>query len=175
MQYAYQKLMQEHDLTYGELPSDAKIGIDAIKNIEKSISMVEKRGKTVSQSVLNKIRANDKWVVAEIIDYIEDTDNNDDELPYEKKEIEAELKKEAAPELTAEQKNALAIEVELESLHKSGTKEWDVDSIKQSAPNTFKVLFDTYDDEDSENGVETSYYSLLEQGTDTRIFTIRKK
>jgi hypothetical protein len=173
MQYAYQKLMEEHDLTYGELPSDAKIGIDAIKNIEKSIVMIEKKGKTVSQSVLNKIRANDKWVVAEIIDYIEDTDNNDDELPYEKKEIEAELKKDAAPELTAEQKTALAIENELEAMHKSGRKEWDIDSINSAAPKAYAELFEAYDEDDKENGVETSRYRLVE--TDDKIFTITKK
>ena len=173
MEYAYEKLMKQHNLTYAELPSDAKVGIDTIKNIEKSIAMVEKRGKTVSQSVINKIKANDKWIVNEILDYVDDTDNNDDELPYEKKEIEAEIKKDAAPELTADQQKALAIEAELENMHKSGRKEWDIDSINSAAPKTYAELFEAYDDEDKENGVATSRYSLIE--TSERIFTITKK
>lgn len=173
MEYAYEKLMHEHQLTYAELPIDAKVGIDTIKNIEKSITMLEKKGKKVSQSVINKIKANDKWIVSEIIDYVDDTDNNDDELPYEKKEIESELKKEADPELTADQKKSLAIEAELESMHKSGRKEWDIDSINSAAPKTYAELFEAYDDEDKENGVATSRYSLIE--TSERIFTITKK
>ena len=102
MEYAYEKLMQQHKLSYAELPSDAKVGIDTIKNIEKSITMLEKKGKKVSQSVINKIKANDKWIVNEILDFVDDTDKNSDDLPYEKKEIEAEIKQEAAPELTAD-------------------------------------------------------------------------
>jgi hypothetical protein len=91
MQYAYQKLMAENDLTLAELPEDAKLGIEAIKNIEKAVNMAEKKGKRVSPQTMAKIKANDKWVVREILDYIDDEDENEEEMPYEDDEIIEEI------------------------------------------------------------------------------------
>ena len=116
MQYAYEKLMQEYELSHSELPEDAKLGIEAIKNIEKAVNMAEKSGKKINPQTMAKIKANDKWVVREILDY--------------------------------------------------------VDEFKGVAPNTYKVLFDNFD-EDDDNGVETNRYKLIE--TDEEIFTISKK
>ena len=58
-------------------------------------------------------------------------------------------------------------------MFKSGSKEWDIDSINTAAPKTYAELFEAYDDEDKENGVATLRYPLIE--TSERIFTITKK
>ena len=92
IKYAYQKLMAEHKLTVAQLPEDAKIGITAIMNIEKAISMAEKKGKKISPDTIAKIKANDKWVVNEILDFIDDTDKNADEIPHEEEEVIDEIK-----------------------------------------------------------------------------------
>jgi hypothetical protein len=92
IKYAYQKLMAENKLTVAQLPEDAKIGITAIMNIEKAISMAEKKGKKISPDTIAKIKANDKWVVNEILDFLDDTDKNADEIPHEEEEVIDEIK-----------------------------------------------------------------------------------
>ncbi len=91
IKYAYQKLMAEHKLTIADLPSDAKIGIEAIMNIEKAINMAEKKGKKINPNTIAKIKANDKWVVNEILDFLDDTDKNSDEIPHEEEEVIEEI------------------------------------------------------------------------------------
>ena len=181
MELQYQKAMAEYNLAYKDLPEDAQVGIDNIRDVQKGITMLEKKGKQVQPKTLKKISAMDKWVYYEILDHVQGTDENDDDMGVDAKEVVKEIKQQAgelksesaAPELTADQKKALAIEAELEAMFKSGTKEWDIDSINTAAPKTYAELFEAYDDEDKENGVATSRYSLLE--TSERIFTITKK
>lgn len=91
IKYAYQKLMEEHKLTVAELPEDAKIGITAIMNIEKAVNMAEKKGKKINPDTIAKIKANDKWVVNEILDFIDDTDKNKAEIPHEEEEVIEEI------------------------------------------------------------------------------------
>ena len=168
MQYAYEKLMQEYELSHSELPEDAKLGIEAIKNIEKAVNMAEKSGKKINPQTMAKIKANDKWVVREILDYVDDDDKNAEEMPFEDDEIIDDINKANNPE----KELGFSIESELENMFKSGKKEFDLNEVKGVAPNTYKVLFDNFD-EDDDNGVETNRYKLIE--TDEEIFTISKK
>ena len=171
MKYAYEKLMAEYELTFNELPSDAKVGINAIKNIEKAISMANAKGRRVSSDTMAKIKANDKWIVNEILDYIEDTDENDEEMPEDAEEIIDEIKNEGQVQLSEDQKYALEIENELKRMYESGTKEYTIESVKSYARNTYSLLFDSYEDGE-ENGVATSRYKLIE--TQPKVFTISK-
>jgi TATA-binding protein-associated factor Taf7 len=91
IKYAYEKLMQEKKLSVNDLPEDAKVGITILKDIEKSRKMAEKGGKTVSDKTIAKIKANDKWVVNEILDFLDETDENEDDMPYDGEEIEEEI------------------------------------------------------------------------------------
>jgi hypothetical protein len=168
MQYAYQKLMAENNLTLAELPEDAKLGIEAIKNIEKSINMAEKSGKRVSPQTMAKIKANDKWVVREILDYIEDEDENSDEMPYDDDEIIDEINDANNPK----KQLGFTVESELEKMFLTNEKEFELAEIKRIAPTTYSVIFDGFDD-DADNGVETNKYRLIE--TDDEIFTLTKK
>ena len=60
--------MQEYDLSFGELPEDARTGIEQIKDVEKAINMLSNRGKKPTDKTLKKLRAMDKWVYYEILD-----------------------------------------------------------------------------------------------------------
>lgn len=170
--FAYEQLMQEHNLSISDLPEDAKIGITTLKDIEKSVKMAEKKGNTVSDKTLAKIKANDKWVVKEILDFIDETDENEDDMPYDGEEIEEEIEEEY--EEPQPQNSALgqSIEKELTEMFNSGKKEWTTNQIKSGFKNTYNTLFDNYDD-DGENGIETSNFRLLESGDE--LFTISKK
>jgi hypothetical protein len=168
MQYAYQKLMAENNLTLAELPEDAKLGIEAIKNIEKAVNMAEKSGKKVSPQTMAKIKANDKWVVREILDYIDDEDKNDDEMPHDDDEIIDEINDANNPK----KQLGFTVEAELEKMFLTNEKEFELAEIKRIAPTTYGVIFDGFDD-DGDNGVETNKYRLIE--TDDEIFTLTKK
>jgi hypothetical protein len=168
MQYAYQKLMAENDLTLAELPEDAKLGIEAIKNIEKAVNMAEKSGKKVNPQTMAKIKANDKWVVREILDYIEDEDENSDEMPHDDDEIIDEINDANNPK----KQLGFTVESELEKMFLTNEKEFELAEIKRIAPTTYGVIFDGFDDE-GDNGVETNKYRLIE--TDDEIFTLTKK
>ena len=68
----------------------------------------------------------------------------------------------------------LQIEDELTQMYETGEKEWDIEDIRKVAKKTYDLIFDNFDD-DEENGVETSSYSLLEKDGEEMVFMLRKK
>lgn len=81
-------------------------------------------------------------------------------------------------ELTDEQKLGLEIETELEALYNSGKKVFTIDELETLAPKTYDLLYEVCEEEDSENGVETSKYKLIEDSqeeSETVTFKISKK
>jgi hypothetical protein len=80
-------------------------------------------------------------------------------------------------ELTAEQKLGLSIEAELETLFKMGKGSFSIEEIEPIAPKTYDLLYDVCEEEDSENGVETSRFKLVEaEGQNGEVtFKITKK
>lgn len=169
--YAYEKLMNENGLKLHQLPEDAQIGIKGIKQLENAIKMTEKRGQSVSEDVMKKLRANDKWVATEIIAFLDDEDPGT-EIPFEADEVIEEMQNKE-PELTENQKLGLAIEKELLGiLGQHSNMELSADDLKSEAPRTYKVIFETYE-EGGENGLKTSKVSLME--TDELVFTLAKQ
>lgn len=174
MEFYYKKALEKNNLTIKQLPEDAQTGIDNINDILKGISMLEKRGKQATPKTLKKLQAMDKWVYYEILDFLEGTDENEDKMPVNTKEVIEEIKEQANEQvlnLTEEQKYALTIENELKSLYESGVKEYTIESVKTNAKNIYNILFDSYEDGE-ENGVATSRYKLIE--TKPKVFTISK-
>ena len=162
MEFQYIKAMREHDLTYGDLPEDAQTGIDQIKDIEKGINMLEKSGKFPTEKTNRKIKAMDKWVYYEILDHVNETDKNEDEIPYDASEIKGELSTEGKTGMqNSIDPKGLKIDEELKTLFTIGTK-FSIDDIESKAPICYNALFDAYDP-DEENGVVTSKYSLVEK------------
>lgn len=203
VKYAYQKLMEEHKLTVAELPEDAKIGITAILNIEKAIKMAEKKNKKISPDTIAKIKANDKWVVNEILDFIDDTDKNKAELPHDEDEVIEEIEEFIDDEndvvLEGDEEDEEEQEADLDEA-KNNSKE----GIAQNKAIALGVLIegeltemhtsgkiDWHSDEikakhkntyntlfenyvdGEENGIETTNYKLIEKSEE--IFTISKK
>ena len=81
-------------------------------------------------------------------------------------------------ELTDEQKLGLAIESELEALFNTGKKNFTIEEIEPLAPKTYDLLYDVCEEEDSENGIETGKFKLIEDTNgddDNIIFKITKK
>jgi cobalamin biosynthesis protein CobT len=91
MKLAYQKLLEDNKLTVKELPKDARIGIRHIDKLYEAIQKNIEAGVTVSKSAMEKLRANDKWIVAEILDYLDEKENPEDHIPHDSEEIEEEI------------------------------------------------------------------------------------
>jgi len=186
MEFQYKKAMESNDLKFVDLPEDAQIGITQIKDIEKAMHMLEKNGKTPKEKTLKKIKAVDKWVYYEILDYLQETDKNKDEKPHEKDEILDDLSDDAkdkggssddnndggTPELDENAKLGLAIELELEKMHETGQTEWDIEDVRKVAKKTYDLLFDTYED-GAENGITTTKYSIIEKSAGEK-FVLKK-
>ncbi len=203
IKYAYQKLMAENKLTVAQLPEDAKIGITAIMNIEKAISMAEKKGKKISPDTIAKIKANDKWVVNEILDFLDDTDKNADEIPHEEEEVIDEIKEtiegkgddddsdvddddsddddskdttkdETKEGIAKEKEKALGVLIEGELAEMH--KSGKVDWHSDEIKAKYKNTYNTLFDnyvDGEENGIETTNFLLKEKSEE--IFTISKK
>jgi hypothetical protein len=176
MELAYEKLMAEHGLTLAELPTDAKTGIKSVKQIAHAMHMTEQRGHTVKQATIDKLKANDKWTVREILDYVENKDTNSEELPNDTEEVIEEIQEDEeansmSPEDQAKFDQGVAIETELENLSGSGKLSYTTEELKSSAPKTYKVIFDTYT-QGEQNGVKTTRFSLIESPDQEQTFNL---
>jgi hypothetical protein len=198
----YKKAVEQYGVKTTELSDNAQIGIASIEEILRALNTLERKGKSPQARSLAKLKALDHWVYQEILDYVQDTDTNTDNAPVDPKTTVKEVKEEvaaataaattAAATKTAATKTAdpaqtaattttaapepdqegLEIEAELAEMHKSGRKDWDIESVQKVAKKTYKVLFDNYEDGQT-NGVQTTHYSLIESTPKT--FTLTKK
>jgi hypothetical protein len=167
----YKQALEQYNINESDLPEDAQIGITIITDTLKAANMLEKRGKSITEKTVKKIKAMDKWIYYEILDTVNDTDNNDDEMPFDKKEVIAEIE-EQTKEPKVDNEKGKSVEMELSKLYESGKKIYTLNELKASAKKTYDVIFDNYD-ESGDNGVMTSNYELIE--TDKETFTLTKK
>jgi hypothetical protein len=173
----YVKELQTYGLKVKDLTEDGQVGVSEIKKTLDYIKIKEREGKTPTDNVLKKIKTIDKWVCFEIYDMVEDTDENEDEIPHDSEEIieeleeeysedeDDDLEKDEQPENVKQVVKTNAdgnrINTELVELGKSGKNEYTIDEIKRVAPTTYKAIFDVYQ-KGEQNGVQTHTYSLIE-------------
>ena len=180
MEFKYKKLMEENDLALNQIPEDAKTGIDEINKVLRGITMRERAGKKVLPGTLKKLATMDKWVTYEILDYLHDTDKNDDDMPINADDVLKDLNKDDTPptpttqpiDLQPVDQLGLKIDQELDNFFQSGKTSFTIDEIRSSAKNTYKEIWDNYE-EGEENGIITSKYSLLEG--DDKTFNLKLK
>jgi hypothetical protein len=180
MEFKYKKLMEENDLALNQIPEDAKTGIDEINKVLRGITMRERAGKKVLPGTLKKLATMDKWVTYEILDYLHDTDKNDDDMPINADDVLKDLNKDDTPptpppppiDLQPVDQLGLKIDQELDNFIQSGKTSFTIDEIRSSARNTYKEIWDNYE-EGEENGIITSKYSLLEG--DDKTFNLKLK
>lgn len=175
MEFQYEKELKKHGLNYSELSEDAQTGIDQIADIKKALVMLEKSGKKPTAKTLKKVKAMDKWVCYEIYDHVNDTDQNDDDMPYNEEDVLDEIEEQVKDDMDDYENNSKGkqVEQEIKNLYDNGVKTIDIEDLKAKAPNCYNILFDTYDPEE-ENGIETSNYSLIE-GKEDDMFHVKKR
>lgn len=176
---AYEILLEEHKLTIAELPADAQTGIRSIKEIERVVSMAEKGGKKVATHTMDKIRSLDKWVVREILDFVEDKETNSSAPPVSAEKIIAEIKKDEKAEEVKEETPAVEVDprgvkcdLEFAALLKDNKTELTLEQVKEFAPYVYSLIFDNHTN-DLENGITTTHYIISE--TTTNNFKLVKR
>lgn len=183
MDLIYKKELQKHGLSVSDLPEDAQTGIEQINDVLKALRMLEQKGKKPTAKSLKKLKAMDKWVYYEILDYLHDSDDNEDEIPHDADEIIDEIDTgNAKPSNNVnndedeEDEDAdpigVQIDVELSALYATGKTVYTIDELQAQADETYGILFSIYED-GAENGIVTSTYSLMEQKDKT--FKLKKK
>lgn len=179
MEFGYEKLMKEHNLTLNDLNDDAINGINTIKDIEKSINMLSKRGKNVSAKVLSKMKSNDKWVCGEILEILDGKERNKtDEVPFDEEEIIEQIDEENNDYNNDEEYTesvdpiGIRIDSDLDVAYMNGNTRMSLDDLKNVSHTAYDVIFNNYET-NTRNGIQTTYFELLE--TDKYIFTLTKK
>jgi hypothetical protein len=166
MELKYVEELEKNGLQVKDLPEDARTGIKEINKALSFIKMGEAKGKKTSPDAIKKIKAMDKWVLYEIYDFVEDTDKNEDEIPYESYDIQEDLETQKNNQENNVQSipargDGNKINSELEQLLKANRTELTINEIKSYAPNTYDAIFDVYV-KGEQNGVQTKSYSLIE-------------
>jgi hypothetical protein len=170
MELQYKKAIEENSLSINQLPEDAITGIEQINHVLKGINMCKKSGKPIKESVYKKLKAMDKWVYYEILDYLYDTEKNKNDIPYDEEDFE--------DDLYMKDNNSkiddlgMQIENELNELYDSGKTSYSIDELKNKAKKTYNELFQAYEN-GSENGITTSKYILIEDSN--KMFNLKLK
>ena len=173
MELKYKQVLADNNLSVSSLPEDAQTGIDQINDVMRALNMLSKNGKKPTAKTLRKLKALDKWVMYEILDFVQDTDNNSDEIPHEADEIIEEIKDvNVNDEEKGDDKNyqlGLKIESGFDKMITSKS-EWDIEEVRSANRPAYDLLFDTYN-EDEDNGIVTSKYAFTE--TDNGTFELK--
>lgn len=153
---------------------------------------LERKGNSISPETFKKLKALDKWVYYEILDFINDTDQNQEQMPYEADEITEEMQNDSDTEFSQEDEQqddetdddgesnyiegdtnlGNRIDLELNTLFSTGKTTFSMEELKIDAKAAYNVIFDNYD-HDSKNGIETSNFKLVE--TEEEVFKLTKK
>lgn len=171
---AYQKLMRDNQITLEELPTDARIGIKSVDKIAHAIKMTEQRGQKTTSETLDKLKANDKWVVREILDYMEEKDSNQGAIPNNANDVVKEINSTMSPEEKTKFDEGVRLEGEMAELTKSGKTNFTAEELNKMAPKCFKKIFETYE-EGQPNGIGTTKFSLIEDKTNLKTFNLKNK
>ena len=138
MELKYLQALEEYNVSPKNLPADIKTGINLIQDILRGLATIEKKGMSPKPETMKKLIALDKWVYYDILDFVNETDNNDDNMPVDGKEVVEDIK-EQIKEAEVDQKElqlGLKIESELEALHKANVESVDIDTLRSKAPVT---------------------------------------
>lgn len=174
MAFAYEILIEKHNLKVEELPEEVQIAIDGIKDSMKGINMAkktaEKNGKVYKESegVIKKTKQLDSWACRSIREYLDGKETSTD-APTDGEEI-LELINNEKSEPTVELAEGNEIDLQLQAMLTEGITEVSTEVLKDRCPKAYKLIFESYV-EGEENGLETTNFSLTENESKNYILT----
>lgn len=179
MEFGYEKLMKENNLTLNDLNDDARNGIAIIRSTMLVINREAKKGKTVSDLTWGKVKSNDKWVCGEILEILDGKERNKtDEVPFDEEDIIEQVDEDneeinnEIDETESVDPIGIRIDSELDVAYMNGNTRISLDELKNVSHTAYDVIFNNYET-NTRNGIQTTYFELLE--TDKYIFTLTKK
>ena len=127
----------------------------------------------MSAAIIADIKTFDKWIVREILDYVEDKETNNPDPIVTPEEIIADIKEETPPPATETPAPAtepiveadpsgLKCDAEFEEMIKTGKTDVTFEEMKNLCPTAEKLIFDDYVKDGSDNGLSTTYFLCKE-------------
>ncbi len=157
--------LDDKDPNHGVIPNTAD---EVIKTLEEETAAAEAEKKKQEdlkkeqEAAAEKKRLEDEQVSA------------DKKALEEKERLEKEAKDKKVEENIEEKPDPTGIKIDeqFKVMFDSGKHEYSLEEIKTAAPTAHAFIFDNYD-QAGDNGIETTYYSLLEMKEN--VFTLTKK
>jgi hypothetical protein len=193
MKLGYEKLMEENNIEEKDLSKDLIVVIREVKQLKSIIQSKRNIGQTPTPETMSKLRFKDKWIVNELLDYIEDSDEDDDDdsddtdqdtdqnLADDSDDDDSDDDEDDDSDDDASddddndeiEADGVLIDSELIALLNSGKSTITFTDLKNLAPETEKLIFQNYEP-NSENGIITTNFSLIETAQNSEIFKISK-
>ena len=168
--FNYTKIIERYKVDRSELPNSIVSGINDINIVVRKIKDKERSGESVGAEVSKKLTRLDRWVCGELMDFINETDNNDDEAPVEAKEILDDIEEGTDKKVSADPKG-VKIEAELKAMYDNDFRTLTAEKLSNVAPISYDVILQGYE-EGGKNGIKTSAYSLIE--SEKEVFKVTK-
>jgi len=199
MQLGYEKLMDEYDLTAEDFDKETQAGIRSITHLKNLIESKRRVGSKITPEAIDKIKFADKSLINEILDYIEDNDLDETDDEKNEDDLEADTKggnadngdgsnddadneenddredEEGEDDMGDEGSADIGdiLDNEFRNLLSQGMTNVRLDQLRGSAPKTYEIIWDEYENGEI-NGIETSFFRLVETAPDSLQFTLSK-
>ena len=180
MKLGFEKLLEEHDIEVESLPNDLQISIEELQNSKERILAKTRIGHNVSEQTLERLRVKDQMVVRALLELIEDEDEDEDNEGEDEDNNnmgnnynEQDGEEDDDDVVNVSPQVAIAVDKELNSLFSAGVTTVSLSELRSRARNTYNLLWDSYE-QDSENGIATSNFELIETNTNTEEFNLTK-
>jgi len=177
MKLSFEKIMAEHDISLEELPKDVQLTINEVSELRNRLMAKKQIGQAISPETMEKLKAKDRMLVKELLDYDEERNDDDEDEDEDKHGTSgsdgSSDDDDADDDNDYDDAEGVAVDQELEHLSKSGLVTISLDQLRGKAPKTYDILFDTYG-QDEENGIVTSNFSLTETSPNSQEFKLSK-
>ena len=171
MKLAFEKIIEEYNLDLENLPSDLQKRITDMKKSKGAIETRIEIGQNINPATIENLKEKDADLVESILDHLEiDNDDSDDDSD-DSDEGNEESNEENMIDVSKYDGNK--IDSELTSLLDQGISEIEFNDIRSYCPHTYELLFEAYE-ANTENGVRTTYFEMIETQPNSETFKITK-
>jgi hypothetical protein len=177
MKLGFEKLVEEHDIDVNDLPRNIQVAIGDLEDLKARVLAKTNIGQNISEATIERIRVKDQMIIRSILEIIDEDETNDDEFRNFSNNEEDITEEDNSDNFQGggleQSETAIAIDKELDSLHRSGVTQIALSDIKNRARTTFNLIWDSYD-ANMDNGIVTSNYQLIETEPNSETFELSK-
>lgn len=183
MKLGFEKLIEEHNIDVNDLPRDVQVTISDLEDLKARVLAKTNIGQNISEATIERIRVKDQIIIRSILEVIEDDDDDDDFRSSSRgKSADADEEEEENEDSQDNQdddeikdiETAIKIDKELDALCKSGVTKIKLSELNNRAKATFNLIWESYES-NSDNGIVTSNYELIETAPNSEEFNLNKK